>query len=152
IMICSYGGGNVSAVKQIRSYGIETPLAGADSMDGDDWTKAIPHLNDHYATVQASLFGDDPRPFVNEYFKRLQKVTGQQPTSSLAVAGYSGSEASARAIERAGSRDGEKALAELNKYKDEPLAVGPTTYTPDLHISLTRPYAIVGIKDGKGHF
>jgi branched-chain amino acid transport system substrate-binding protein len=152
IMICSYGGGNVSAVKQIRAAGVETPLAGADSMDGDDWTKAIPHLNDHYATVQASLFGDDPRPFANEYFKRLEKVTGQPPTSSLAMAGYSVVEAFALAIKRAGGTDGDKVLAELNKFKDEALAVGPTTYTPDLHISLTRPYAIVGIKDGKGHF
>lgn len=152
IMVCSYGGGNVSAVKQIRAAGIMTPLAGADSMDGDDWTKAIPHLNDHYATVQASLFGDDPRPFPNEYFKRLAKATGQPTTSSLALAGYSVIEAFAKAIERAKTTDGPAVLAELNKFKDEPLAVGPTTYTADLHISLTRPYAIVGIKDGKGYF
>lgn len=152
IMICSYGGGNVSAVKQIRAAGITTPILSADSMDGDDWTKAIPNLNDHYAIVQASLFGDDPRPFANEYFKRLEKATGQKPTSSLAMAGYSVIEALTLAMQRAGSTDGDKVLAELNKFKDEPLAVGPTTYTPDLHISLTRPYSIVGIKDGKGYF
>jgi branched-chain amino acid transport system substrate-binding protein len=152
IMICSYGGGNVSAVKQIRAAGIETPIGGADSMDGDFWTKAIPNLNDHYAVVQASLFGDDPRPFANEFFKRLEKVTGQPPASSLALAGYSVIEAFKLAIERAQSVDGDKVLDELNKFKDEPLAVGPTTYTPDLHISLTRPYAIVGITGGKGHF
>jgi len=152
IEICSYGGGDVSAVRQIRAAGIMTPITNPDSMDGDDWTKAIPNLNDHYATVQASLFGDDPRPFVNEYFKRLEKVTGQKPTSSLALAGYSVIEAFALAINRAGVTDGDKVLAELNKFKDEPLAVGPTSYTADLHISLTRPYTIVGIKDGKGYF
>ena len=152
VMICSYGGGNVSAVKQLRSAGVELPIAGADSMDGDDWTKAIPNLNEHYAVVQASLFGDDPRPFANEFFVRLEKATGQKPTSSLAMAGYSVIEALALAIQRAGTTDGDAVLAELNKFKDEPLAVGPTSYTPDLHISLTRPYAIVGIKDGKGYF
>ena len=32
------------------------------------------------------------------------------------------------------------------------LVVGPTTYTPDLHINLMRPQAVMGIKDGKGYF
>jgi branched-chain amino acid transport system substrate-binding protein len=152
VMICSYGGGNVSAVKQIRAAGIDLPILGADSMDGDDWAKAIPNLNDHYAVVQASLFGDDPRPFANEFFKRLEKMTGHPATSSLAMAGYSVIEAYKLAIERAKSTDGDKVLEQLNAFKDEPLAVGPTSYTPDVHISLTRPYAIVEITNGKGHF
>ncbi len=152
VEICSYGAGDVSAVKQVRAAGITLPIGGPDSMDGDDWTKAIPHLNDHYATVQASLFGDDPRPIANEFFTRLSKRTGQPVTSSLAMAGYSVIESFALAIQRAGSIDGDKVLAELNKFKDEPLAVGPTSFTPDVHINLTRPFAIVGIKDGKGSF
>ena len=43
-------------------------------------------------------------------------------------------------------------LAELNKFDKEPLLVGPTTFTEDLHINLERPQAIIGIKDGKGYF
>ena len=121
-------------------------------MDGDDWAKAIPNLNEHYAVVQASLFGDDPRPFANEFFKRLEEKTGQPVSSSLAMAGYSVIEAFKLAIERANSVDGDAVLAELNKFKNEPLAVGPTTYNEEVHISLDRPYAIVGITGGKGHF
>lgn len=152
VMICSYGGGNVSAVKQLRGSGVDLPIAGADSMDNDDWASAIPNLSEHYAVVQASLFGDDPRPFVNEFFKRLEAKIGQPVANSLAMAGYSVIEAFALAIERAGTTDGDAVLAELNKFKDEELAVGPTTYTEEVHISLDRPYAIVGITNGKGHF
>ena len=31
----------------------------------------------------------------------------------------------------------------------EPLVVGPTTWTDDLHIATTRPMSIIGVKDGK---
>jgi branched-chain amino acid transport system substrate-binding protein len=152
IMICSHGGGDVSAVKQIRAAGIDTPIGGADSMDGDFWTKAIPHLNDHYASTLGSPFGDDPRPRVNAFMDRMEKLHGQRPPTSLAISGYSVIEALALGITRAGSTDGEKVLAEINKFKDEDLSVGPTSFTEDMHISLTRPQAILGIKDGKGYF
>jgi branched-chain amino acid transport system substrate-binding protein len=152
VMICSYGGGNVSAVKQLRAAGVDLPIAGGDSMDNDDWAKAIPNLSEHYAVVQASLFGDDPRPFANDFFKRLEVKMGAPIANSLAMAGYSVIEALALAIERAGTTDGDAVLAELNKFKNEELAVGPTSYTEEVHISLDRPYAIVGITNGKGHF
>ena len=61
-------------------------------------------------------------------------------------------EAFALAIKRAGTTDSDKVLAEMNKFKNEDLVVGPTTYTPDLHINLMRPQAVMGIKDGKGYF
>ena len=54
-------------------------------------------------------------------------------------------------IERAGTTDSDAVLAELNKFDNEPLLVGPTTFTEDLHINLQRPQAIIGIKDGKGY-
>ncbi len=153
VMICSHGAGNVSAIRQIRAASIETAIGGADSMDGDFWTSAIPHLGNHYASTLASPFGDDPRPAVNEFMDRMAKANhGQRPPTSLAISGYSVIETLALAIQRAGSTDSDKVLAELNKFSNEKLMVGPTTYTPELHISLTRPQAILGIKDGKGYF
>ncbi|MCB8881424.1 ABC transporter substrate-binding protein [Acidisoma cellulosilytica] len=152
IMICSHGAGDVSAVRQIRSAGIETPIGGGDSMDGDFWTKAVPHLNDHYASTLGSPFGDDPRPFVNQFMDRMAKADGHRPPTSLAISGYSVVQALALAVQRANSLDGDAVLAQLNKFHDENLAIGPTTFTPDLHINLTRPQAILGIRDGKGYF
>jgi branched-chain amino acid transport system substrate-binding protein len=31
----------------------------------------------------------------------------------------------------------------------EPLVIGPTTYTPELHIQTSRPMTIVGVDNGK---
>jgi len=39
--------------------------------------------------------------------------------------------------------------AQLDKFKDEPLAIGPTTYTPKIHIDVTRPMTIVEAQKGK---
>jgi branched-chain amino acid transport system substrate-binding protein len=153
MMVCSYGGGAVSAIRQIRAAGIKTPLGGGDSMDGDYWAKGIPDLSDHYTGTYGSIWGDDPRQRYNEFFDRAAKRNGGvRLPGSWTICGYSVIEAYALAIKRAGSIDNDKVLAELNKFKNEDLAVGPTTFTTDLHINLTRPQAILGIKDGKGYF
>jgi branched-chain amino acid transport system substrate-binding protein len=152
MMVCSYDGGAVSAIRQIRAAGIQTPLGGGDSMDGDYWAKGIPNLNDHYTGTYGSAFGDDPRPRYNEFMERVAKYNdGQRLPTSFAVTGYSVIEAYVLAIQRAGSIDNDKVLAEMNKFNKEDFVVGPTTFTPDLHINLMRPQAIMGIRDGKGY-
>ena len=37
----------------------------------------------------------------------------------------------------------------LDTFANEPLVIGPTTYTPDLHIQTTRPMSIIGVTGGK---
>jgi branched-chain amino acid transport system substrate-binding protein len=150
--VCSYGGGAVAAIKQIRGAGIDTPLSGGDSMDGDYWTEGIGKLNDHYTGTYGSVFKDDPRESVNAFFDRYEAEHGERVCCSFALSGYSVIQALAIAIERAGTIDSDAVLAELNKFDQEPLLVGPTTFTEDLHINLERPQAIIGIKDGKGYF
>lgn len=156
MMICSYGAGDISAIKQFRAAGINTPIGGADSMDGDFWATGIPNLTGHYASTVCSPFGDDPRPFDNEFVARFEKIVTSQGGNFVrncyAISGYSVIEAFALAIQRAGSIDNDKVLSELNKFKDEKLAVGPTTFTPELHVQLTRPQVIEEITNGKGHF
>ena len=153
MMVCSYDGGAVSAIRQIRAAGIETPLGGGDSMDGDYWAKGIPHLNEHYTGTYGSAFGDDPRKGYNDFMDRIAKFNnGERLPTSFGITGYSVVEAFALAATRAGTTDSDKVLAEMNKFKNENLVVGPTTYTPDLHINLMRPQAVMGIKDGKGYF
>lgn len=99
-----------------------------------------------------SPFGDDSRPKINEFQDRIAKVLGHRPRFSHAVNGYSVIEALTRASERAGTTDGDKVLAELNKFNNEPLTIGPTTFTPELHIQMTRPLAVLEIRNGKGYF
>jgi branched-chain amino acid transport system substrate-binding protein len=153
MMVCSYNGGAVSAIRQIRAAGITTPLGGGDSMDGDYWASGIPNLSEHYTGTYGSAFGDDPRAGYNDFMDRIaQYNNGERLPTSFGITGYSVVEAFALAIERAGTTDSDAVLAEMNKFKDEPFVVGPTTYTPDLHINLQRPQAVMGITNGKGHF
>ena len=149
--VCSYGGGGVSTIKQIRAAGIDTPISGGDSMDGDYWTKGVGKLNDHYTGTYGSVFKDDPRPEINEFFDRYEKKYGERVCCSFAVTGYSVIQAIALAVERAKSTDSDKVLAEFNKFNGEKFLVGPTKYSEELHINLERPQAIIGIKDGKGY-
>jgi branched-chain amino acid transport system substrate-binding protein len=152
IHLCSYGGGAISAIRQLRGAGLDMAISGGDSMDGDYWTDGIPGLNEHYTGTYASPFGDDPRESINEFFDRYEETYGERVCCSFALTGYSVIQAYAIAVERAGSFDSDAVLAEYNKFDNVQLIVGPTTFTPDLHINLERPQAVLGIKDGKGYF
>lgn len=152
IHLCSYGGGAISAIRQIRGAGLNMAISGGDSMDGDYWTDGIPGLNDHYTGTYASPFGDDPRQRVNEFFDRYAEEYGERVCCSFALSGYSVIEAYGIAVERAGTFDSDAVLAEYNKFDGVDLLVGPTKFSPDLHINLERPQAVLGIKDGKGYF
>ena len=63
--------------------------------------------------------------------------------------GYSAVQAWALAANKAGSLDGDKVAAVLDTFDKEPLVIGPTTWTPEVHIETTRPMAIIGVDKGK---
>ena len=149
LMLCSYNPGAVSAIRQIRGAGIDVPIIGGDSMDGDYWVEGVPGLSDAYAVTFGSMYGDDPRPEVNAFFERYRKKYGA-PDSSFPLNGYSVVEAFKIAVERAGSLDNDAVLAELNKFDKQTLLWGATTFTPDMHIDLVHPMAIIQIQNGKG--
>ena len=149
LMLCSYVPGAVSAIRQIRAAGIDVPILGGDSMDGDYWVEGIPGLSDHYTVTFGSMYGDDPRPEVNAFFERFREKYGA-PDTSFPLNGYSVVEALKIAAERAGSLDTDAVLAELNKFVKQPLLWGPTTFTPDTHIDLVHPMAIIQIQNAKG--
>jgi branched-chain amino acid transport system substrate-binding protein len=151
MMLCSYVPGAVSAIRQLRAAGIEVPLIGGDSMDGDYWVEGVPGLNDHYAITFGSKYGDDPRPEVNEFFARYRDKYGE-PESSFPLNGYSVVEAIKIAAERAGSLESDAVLAELNKFDKQPLLWGATTFTDEMHIDLVHPMAVIQIQGGKGSF
>jgi branched-chain amino acid transport system substrate-binding protein len=63
IAICGVTPGFPAAIRQFRAAGINTPMAGGVSMDGDAWRDALPKelLNDVYYCSYSSARGDDPR-------------------------------------------------------------------------------------------
>lgn len=152
IFICSSVPGGVTAIRSLRSGGIDTPVLTDDAMDGDYWLDAIPDLSDVYLATYASIFGDDPNDKVNKFVDDFKALTGGPPDTSHAVTGYSVVEALARATEEAGSTDTEAVKKALDSFDDEDLLAGPTTYTPDTHINTARPMVILEIQDGKPRY
>src|SRR5690606_37607808 len=89
------------------------------------------------------------RPAVQEFAKAYEARFGERVPMAYAVFGYMVIEQWARAVERAGTTDTQAVVAELEKFKDEPLTVGPTSYSSELHIQVQRPLLIMEIQNGK---
>jgi branched-chain amino acid transport system substrate-binding protein len=150
IFLCAFQPGAASALRQLRSAGVESAIVTNDDWDGDYWKKAIPNVSDVYFSTYASIYGDDPRPDVNEFFQRL-KDAGTPAETSLAITGYSIIEAFARAAGMAGSLETDQLKAALESFRDEDFLVGPTSFDETLHIN-ARQLAILQVQNGKSTF
>ncbi len=149
IYICSYPPGAAMAIRQIRGAGIDTTILGNLGMGGPFWLSSVPGLSNYYAISYQTLLGDDPRPRILEFQDAYKARWEEEPQTSYIGNGYSVIQAWATAVERAGTTDTDAVLAELEKFRDEPLLVGPTTFTDELHIQTQRPQLIVQVNDGK---
>ena len=86
---------------------------------------------------------------MNDFFKRFEAKYGKKADVSYGLRGYSAVQAWATAANKAGSLEAIKVAAVLDTFAKEPLVIGPTTYTPDLHIQTMRPMSIIGVTGGK---
>jgi branched-chain amino acid transport system substrate-binding protein len=153
ICLPSYAPGGPAALRQLRAAGIDTPVVGADDWDGTFWLEAVPGVKDVYGCVPNSQFGDDPNADVNTFFARLMKKMNKTSLdSSLAIGGYCGVQAYAKAIEVAGSADPQAVKKALDSGQPFETLRGPFSYTATEHILLGRPITIIGFWDGAGHF
>ncbi|MBW0108868.1 ABC transporter substrate-binding protein [Pseudonocardia sp. KRD-182] len=149
ILVASYPPGGATLLRQLRAAGLSQPLLGSAAYDGTYWTDAVPGLSDFTIPAAGGLSGDDPVPARNEFFTRLQQRTGEPAASAnYPLEGYSFVQAIARAVERAGSTDTEAVKAELDKFTNEDLLLGPTTFTTDCHIPSSRPMLLKTYTDG----
>jgi branched-chain amino acid transport system substrate-binding protein len=148
VMFCGAING-ASAVRQIRAAGIDLPLVASESMDGAYWLESVPNLSNFYVAVYGSVFGNDPDAKVNDFVARFTAKFGGAPVTGHALTGYSVIEAWALAVQRAGSFETEAVRAELDKFKAEPLLIGKTSFSPELHINVDRPMLILKIVNGK---
>ncbi|MBN9257104.1 MULTISPECIES: ABC transporter substrate-binding protein [unclassified Mesorhizobium] len=149
VVLCSYAPGGPSAIRQLRAAGIDQPILTGESMDGDYWAGTVPNLSNFFVANYGSTYGDDPDASVNDFFKRYEAEYGQKSDTSYSIRGYSLFQAWAKAVDKAGSFDADKVSAALDSFTKEPLAIGPTTYTPQLHIQTTRPMTILQSQGGK---
>jgi branched-chain amino acid transport system substrate-binding protein len=149
IVLCSYPPGGAVAVRQLRQQGIDAPIIGNDAFDGDYWyKKTVPDLSNFWYNESSSIFGNDPDPKINAFWKKYTKVTKGPPQVSFGGFGYSAVQALAIAIKRAGTTKGTAVAKQLDKFRNEPLLLG-TTFTPKLHIDTHRAGRMMEIRNGK---
>jgi branched-chain amino acid transport system substrate-binding protein len=153
VALCGVSPGFPSAIKQLRAAGIDAAIVSGVGFDGDGWRASIPsdQLTNVYYASYSSARGDDPRPEIGAYNADFKTLTGNLPSTGQSVTGHSVVTAWARAVERAKSFDSDAVLAELEKMKDEPLTTGLTTFTPNMHITTSRPMLVFGYEAGTPH-
>jgi branched-chain amino acid transport system substrate-binding protein len=149
IMLCSYIPGAASAVRQIRAAGINSLILNGSAVDGSYWLDATPDLSGFVVPVQGSIYGDDPRPEVEAFNVAYEKATGSRPASQYAYPGYVLVDLWAKAVERAGTLDGDRVTAELEKMKGETTIFGLRSFSEELHHQNTAEMQIIEITDGK---
>ena len=149
LILCSYIPGGASALRQIRAAGIDLPVMTGVGMDGTFWLASVPHLKDYYVAVQASIF-DDPRPDVKALDDAFKVKYGVRPINQHAFPIYSWLQLWGKAVSTTGTTNGKTVVAEMEKYKDEPTALGPRSFTHETHIQTRIPMVINLITDGSG--
>jgi branched-chain amino acid transport system substrate-binding protein len=149
IVLASFPPAGVSATRQLRAAGVNQPIMGSESWDGDYWLEGVPNLTEFYFVTYGSVFGNDPRPEVADFMAKFQKKWGKPPVTSHAITGYSVIEAWTRAAEKAGTFNTDQVRDALQTFSNEALLAGPTTFTTDQHINMQRDLLLIEVKDGK---
>ena len=153
IVLCSYPPGGATAIRQLRAAGVDLPIVAGDAFSGSAWLDAVGKLSDFYYTDYASVYGDDPDQKINDLIAEAKK-RAKDPNSvvGVIVPAYSAVQAFKVAAEAAGSTDAEALVSALQEFNGEELLVGPTTFTPDLHITADRRLTVLEINNGEGKY
>jgi branched-chain amino acid transport system substrate-binding protein len=153
IFMGSYAPGGATATKQIRAAGINLPIIGGAGFDGTFWLGAVPNLKNFYVVAGGVTTGGDPnKRRAAVYAAYTKKYKTVPPLGEQTLSGYSAVHAFARAIQRAKSTDGAKIVAQLEKFRNEPLPIGNITWTSKCHISKLRSLPIVTFVGKKEKF
>jgi branched-chain amino acid transport system substrate-binding protein len=153
IFMGSYAPGGASATKQIRAAGIDLPIIGGAGFDGTFWLGAVPNLTNFYVVAGGvTTGGDHNKKRAAVYAAYKAKFGKDAPLGEQTLNGYSAVYAFKTAIERAKTTNGPKLIAQLEKFKNEPLPIGNITWTPRCHISKLRSLPIVTFAGDKEKF
>jgi branched-chain amino acid transport system substrate-binding protein len=148
VVLCSYPPGGASAVRQLRTGGVNLPIVGGAGFDGTFWLKSTPNLSDFYYATIASSAGDDPSKAINQFVKGVKAPGG----TIYAFFGYAIVETIAKGVAKAHSTDGPALTKAIESFRNVPMLVGPTSYKTDCHIPVGRPMAMMQIQKGKASF
>jgi branched-chain amino acid transport system substrate-binding protein len=148
VVLCSYPPGGASAVRQLRTGGVNLPIIGGAGFDGTFWLKSTPNLSDFYYATIASSALDDPSAAINAFVKGVKAPGG----TIYAFFGYEIVETIAKGVDKAHSADGPALTKAIESFRNVPMLVGPTTYGTNCHIPVGRPMAMMQIQNGKASF
>jgi len=149
LLLSTFTPAGPGALRQLRTAGLTMPILSGEDMDGDYWLESVPDLSNFYFAAMGSIFGDDPRPDVKKFIDDFTALHGNHPSTAHTLTGYSVIQGIKVAAERAGSIESDAIKAEFEKFKDEPLLVGPTSFDEKTHINFKRPMVIMQVQGGK---
>jgi len=137
-------------VKQFRDAGLMQPIFGGDAYDTPLLTEVAAGVSDVYYTAPSLLSETEGTPVGQEFYKKYKAEFGNAPENAFPALGYDAIMILARAIEAAGSTDGAKIIAEIEKLKDMPGVAGNLTFGPELnqHIPV-KQVAMIRTVNGK---
>lgn len=146
VVMCSYPPGGASAIKQIRSAGIDVPIQGPGGFDGTFWLKGIPSTKDIFATSNGSAY-DPPDAETAKLFDQLKSNGVDTDVSGALLGAYAGGQLILDAIRETHSVNGD-ALADALEAKAHHTVVGNLSYTKTDH-QPSRTWPIYSYTTGK---
>ena len=156
-LVTDIGGLNDKSFNHLAYVGLQKAIADfnvkgevTESKTGDDY---VPNLTNFYVVAGGVTTGGDPNPRrAAVYAAYKAKLHKDAPLGEQTLNGYSAVYAFKTAIERAQSTDGAKVIAQLEKFRNEPLPIGNITWTHACHISKLRSLTIITFVGAKEKF
>lgn len=138
-----------TVIRQLRAQGVDVPVLGADAFDSGLLVEVGgENLSDVFYAAHGFIWekGEDADTdaFIEAYVDRF----GESPLNAYTLTGYDAIDAFARAIEAAGTTDGEAVKDALEAFRGEGFLTGATTFTPESHQPVRKPMAIVAVQNG----
>ena len=134
-------------VAGLRSLGNNTPIMNSWAGDGTFWYPKNPKVTNYWYVTYASVFGDDPSAAVKSLIAKM-KAKRQPPATGGFLPGAAAIDGIATAIRRAaGSTNGARLAAVMEKFKNVPTVSGLVSFSPTLHSVFGRTYRVMEVQD-----
>ena len=131
--------------KQARSIGLKQPLLGGDGWDAPElWPLAGDALNISYISTHYSM--DDPSPAIQAFVQEYKQRYGNLAPDAHAALAYDATRVLAKAIERAGSIEGNKIRNALAETRDFAGVTGVISMDSDRNA--VKPAVVLKLEDG----
>ncbi|WDZ83301.1 ABC transporter substrate-binding protein [Micromonospora cathayae] len=149
LVLCADPGAGVDAIRQVRAARVKLPVYTGSGVDGVSWSTVLPGLTNIYHPALVATADDDPRPGVADLLATVP-FTG---SARYALYGYLAVQTVARGVAQAGTATGPELARALESFQDEPLLVGPTSYSAVCHAPIGRPLTVLRVVGGRAvHF